>query len=91
MSTDKHLRCSFCGKSKESVKKFISGNSTQASENLGMLRGCDQIVDLVRIAGQIVQLFGRFFLPKVRLLLVEFSCMVHAVPNLSRWRLEHVV
>ncbi len=23
--TDKHLRCSFCGKSKESVKKFISG------------------------------------------------------------------
>ncbi len=27
MSTDKHLRCSFCGKSKESVKKFISGPS----------------------------------------------------------------
>ncbi len=25
MSTDSHLRCSFCGKSKESVKKFISG------------------------------------------------------------------
>ena len=25
MTTDKHLRCSFCGKSKESVKKFISG------------------------------------------------------------------
>ena len=25
MSGDKHLRCSFCGKSKESVKKFISG------------------------------------------------------------------
>jgi len=25
MSSDKHLRCSFCGKSKESVKKFISG------------------------------------------------------------------
>ena len=24
---DKHLRCSFCGKSKESVKKFISGPS----------------------------------------------------------------
>ncbi|MDH5588606.1 MAG: ATP-dependent Clp protease ATP-binding subunit ClpX [Gemmatimonadota bacterium] len=24
-TTDKHLRCSFCGKSKESVKKFISG------------------------------------------------------------------
>ena len=23
--TDKHLRCSFCGKSKESVKNFISG------------------------------------------------------------------
>ena len=23
--TEKHLRCSFCGKSKESVKKFISG------------------------------------------------------------------
>ncbi len=27
MSSDKHLRCSFCGKSKESVKKFISGPS----------------------------------------------------------------
>ncbi len=24
-ASDKHLRCSFCGKSKESVKKFISG------------------------------------------------------------------
>ena len=27
MSGDRHLRCSFCGKSKESVKKFISGPS----------------------------------------------------------------
>ncbi len=27
MSSDQHLRCSFCGKSKESVKKFISGPS----------------------------------------------------------------
>jgi ATP-dependent Clp protease ATP-binding subunit ClpX len=27
MATDKHLRCSFCGKSKDSVKKFISGPS----------------------------------------------------------------
>ncbi len=27
MSNDKHLRCSFCGKSKESVTKFISGPS----------------------------------------------------------------
>src|SRR5512146_615640 len=27
MSHDKHLRCSFCGKSKESVRKFISGPS----------------------------------------------------------------
>ncbi len=27
MPSDKHLRCSFCGKSKESVKKFISGPS----------------------------------------------------------------
>ena len=27
MSSDKHRRCSFCGKSKESVKKFISGPS----------------------------------------------------------------
>jgi ATP-dependent Clp protease ATP-binding subunit ClpX len=25
MTSDKHLRCSFCGKSKESVKKFVSG------------------------------------------------------------------
>jgi len=25
MTSEKHLRCSFCGKSKESVKKFISG------------------------------------------------------------------
>jgi ATP-dependent Clp protease ATP-binding subunit ClpX len=27
MASEKHLRCSFCGKSKESVKKFISGPS----------------------------------------------------------------
>jgi ATP-dependent Clp protease ATP-binding subunit ClpX len=27
MPTDKHLRCSFCGKSKEAVKRFISGPS----------------------------------------------------------------
>jgi len=27
MSGDKHLRCSFCGKSKDSVRKFISGPS----------------------------------------------------------------
>ncbi|MDX2192501.1 MAG: ATP-dependent Clp protease ATP-binding subunit ClpX [Gemmatimonadales bacterium] len=27
MSTDKHLRCSFCGKSKDAVRKFISGPS----------------------------------------------------------------
>ena len=27
MASDKHLRCSFCGKSKETVKKFISGPS----------------------------------------------------------------
>jgi len=27
MSVDKHLRCSFCGKSKDSVRKFISGPS----------------------------------------------------------------
>ena len=27
MATDKHLRCSFCGKSKDSVRKFISGPS----------------------------------------------------------------
>ena len=27
MANDKHLRCSFCGKSKETVKKFISGPS----------------------------------------------------------------
>jgi len=27
MSTDRHLRCSFCGKSKDSVRKFISGPS----------------------------------------------------------------
>src|SRR5205807_754304 len=27
MSQDKHLRCSFCGKSKASVRKFISGPS----------------------------------------------------------------
>ena len=27
MSPDKHLRCSFCGKSKDSVRKFISGPS----------------------------------------------------------------
>jgi ATP-dependent Clp protease ATP-binding subunit ClpX len=27
MASEKHLRCSFCGKSKDSVKKFISGPS----------------------------------------------------------------
>ncbi|HEU0079269.1 MAG TPA: ATP-dependent Clp protease ATP-binding subunit ClpX, partial [Longimicrobiaceae bacterium] len=27
MPSDKHLRCSFCGKSKDSVKRFISGPS----------------------------------------------------------------
>ena len=27
MTSDRHLRCSFCGKSKETVKKFISGPS----------------------------------------------------------------
>ncbi len=27
MSADRHLRCSFCGKSKDAVKKFISGPS----------------------------------------------------------------
>src|SRR2546423_5080830 len=27
MSHDKHLRCSFCGKSEDSVRKFISGPS----------------------------------------------------------------
>ena len=27
MASEKHLRCSFCGKSKEAVKKFISGPS----------------------------------------------------------------
>ena len=27
VTSDKHLRCSFCGKSKDSVKKFISGPS----------------------------------------------------------------
>ena len=27
MSQDKHLRCSFCGKSKDAVRKFISGPS----------------------------------------------------------------
>ena len=27
MSNDRHLRCSFCGKSKDAVRKFISGPS----------------------------------------------------------------
>ena len=27
MTSDRHLRCSFCGKSKDTVKKFISGPS----------------------------------------------------------------
>ncbi|MEY3701860.1 MAG: hypothetical protein RI891_1152, partial [Gemmatimonadota bacterium] len=27
MSHDRHLRCSFCGKSKDAVRKFISGPS----------------------------------------------------------------
>jgi ATP-dependent Clp protease ATP-binding subunit ClpX len=42
MSTDKHLRCSFCGKSKDSVKKFISGPSVYICNECVLL--CNEIL-----------------------------------------------
>ncbi len=42
MSTDKHLRCNFCGKSKGSVEKFISGPSVYiCNECVGL---CNEIL-----------------------------------------------
>ena len=43
MSDDKHLRCSFCGKSKETVKKFISGPSVYICNECISL--CNEILD----------------------------------------------
>ena len=51
MSSDKHLRCSFCGKSKDSVKKFISGPSVYICNECISL--CNEI--LSRHTGQTVQ------------------------------------
>lgn len=42
MTTDKHLRCSFCGKSKDSVKKFISGPSVYICNECILL--CNEIL-----------------------------------------------
>src|SRR5438105_1261021 len=42
MSHDKHLRCSFCGKSKDSVRKFISGPSVYICNECIAL--CNEIV-----------------------------------------------
>ncbi len=41
--SDRHLRCSFCGKSKESVRKFISGPSVYICNECVML--CNEILD----------------------------------------------
>ena len=38
MSHDRHLRCSFCGKSKDAVRKFISGPSVYI---------CNECTDLI--------------------------------------------
>ena len=43
MSSDKHLRCSFCGKSKETVKKFISGPSVYICNECISL--CNEILE----------------------------------------------
>src|SRR5206468_2215569 len=42
MSHDKHLRCSFCGKSKDSVRKFISGPSVDICNECTAL--CNEIL-----------------------------------------------
>jgi ATP-dependent Clp protease ATP-binding subunit ClpX len=42
MASDKHLRCSFCGKSKDSVKKFISGPSVHICNECVSL--CNEIL-----------------------------------------------
>src|ERR1051325_3878677 len=42
MSHDKHLRCSFCGKSKDSVRKFISGPSVYIIN--GCIALCNEIL-----------------------------------------------
>src|SRR5947207_3567607 len=43
MSDDKHLRCSFCGKSKDSVRKFISGPSVYICNECIAL--CNEILE----------------------------------------------
>ena len=43
MSNDKHLRCSFCGKSKDSVRKFISGPSVYICDECINL--CQEIIE----------------------------------------------
>ncbi|NLG62211.1 MAG: ATP-dependent Clp protease ATP-binding subunit ClpX [Candidatus Cloacimonetes bacterium] len=52
MTTDKHLRCSFCGKSKDSVRKFISGPSVYICNECITL--CNEILaeDEEREAGE---------------------------------------
>ncbi len=52
MSSDKHLRCSFCGKSKDSVRKFISGPSVYICNECITL--CNEILaeDEEREAGE---------------------------------------
>jgi ATP-dependent Clp protease ATP-binding subunit ClpX len=42
MPSDKHLRCSFCGKSKDSVRKFISGPSVYICNECVVL--CNEIL-----------------------------------------------
>jgi ATP-dependent Clp protease ATP-binding subunit ClpX len=43
MPSDKHLRCSFCGKSKDSVRKFISGPSVYICNECVAL--CNEILE----------------------------------------------
>src|ERR1051325_8304076 len=56
MSHDKHLRCSFCGKSKDSVRKFISGPSVYICNECIAL--CNEILaedEEREVAGAITQ------------------------------------
>ncbi len=61
MASDKHLRCSFCGKSKDSVRKFISGPSVYICNECVVL--CNEILaeeeEKVQVESQVPSLTPR--------------------------------
>jgi ATP-dependent Clp protease ATP-binding subunit ClpX len=61
MPSDKHLRCSFCGKSKDSVRKFISGPSVYICNECVVL--CNEILaeeeEKVQVESQVPSLTPR--------------------------------